>query len=107
GSYAACFHRVRRESLIVHALLYDNTAISQRLCEDLIDLISRRMHPEGHVSTKLFIQQRRAGLHGRFDVNSGWQWLVINLDQVTRIARDIAIMRDDNGNGIAKEAYLP
>src|SRR5258708_7362641 len=48
------------------------------------------MHAEGDVRPKLLVQQWRAGLHGLFNINSSWQWLIIDFDQVARIASRVA-----------------
>ena len=56
GDHAARFYRVGSESLVNHALLDHNAAISFGLLENFVDVVGRWCHAECNVGAELFIQ---------------------------------------------------
>src|SRR5579875_83787 len=64
------------------------------------------MHAESDICAKFFVQQWSIGLHGLLNIDCGRQWLIIDLDQVARVASRIAILRDHNGYGVAVETHF-
>src|SRR5579885_361861 len=103
---AACLHRGGGESLVDQARLRDDAAIGFGLLKDLINVVGWWMHAEGDVGAELLVQERRAWLHGFLYINNSGQRLIIDLDQIEGIARDIGSFRDHGGHRIAVEAHL-
>src|SRR5690348_14443087 len=60
----------------------------------------------GQVGSKLIIKHRGIRLHGLLNIDSRWQWLVIDLNQIEGIAGYIGVLSNNDGNRIAIEAYL-
>src|SRR6266498_6095428 len=59
-----------------------------------------------YVGTEFFVKQRRVRLHGLLYIDGGWQWLVLDIDQVERVACGVRIVRDHRGNGVSVESDL-
>src|SRR6185437_11534756 len=58
------------------------------------------------VRARLFVQQRSVGSDGEFGANYRMKRLVVDLDQVERILREISRGGDDGDNGLADVANL-
>src|SRR5215469_10897041 len=106
GHNAARLHCDRGKTLIHQALFDDDTTICQRLGKSPVYVISRRMYAKWDIGTKLLIEQSGAWLHGLFHINNGWQRLIIDFNQITRVACCIAVLRNHEGDGITVESYF-
>ena len=56
---------------------------------------------DAEVGAHVFVDQRRAGVQRAFEVNHGWQGLVVDLDQFEGVAGHVGVGRDYNGNRLA------
>src|SRR5215469_3720927 len=104
--HTTCLHSVRNKSLIDQALFDNYATIGLGLLENLVDLIRLRVYPQGNVGTELLIEQRGAFLHSFFDIGHRRQRLIIDLDQVARIASSVAVIRNYHRDRITIETYL-
>src|SRR5256714_4799382 len=106
GHHTACLHWRRNEALIDQASLHDDPPLGDGLREDLVYLISRWMLREGQIGAEFLIEHRCARLHRLLNINGRGEWLVVNIDQLESIVGYIGVLRDNDGNRIAKEAHL-
>src|SRR5215469_8776237 len=102
----ACLHCDGGKTLIHQALFDYYAAIRQRLSEDFVYLITRRMYAKWDIGTELLIEQGSARLHGFFHIDNSRQRLVIDFNQIACIASDITVFCDHEGDRITIESYF-
>ena len=60
----------------------------------------------GDVRIRVVVDERRAGLRCRHEIDRCWLGRVIHLDQVERVLGEVAALRDDQRHRLADEAHL-
>ena len=99
--HAARLDRHRRQPLVVEAVGNDPVGVLERGVDvaaagDGVGVGDVRIERTG-------VGQRRAGFHRLFGVGHGGQRIVVDVDRVDRIARDVRIGRDHDRHGVADE----
>ena len=96
---AARFHRGGNEAL-VNYLLFNGDFSTAKCSIGCVLVAAIPRHAD--VVRRVLVQLGCARLGGFFGINHHWQRLVINLDQVECVARNIAIFGHNHGNAIAR-----
>ena len=97
GDDAAGFHGGGDEALAGDALFDNDLGVAEGLCGVAAFLVEG----EGDVVGPFGMYGRGAGGEGLFGVGDGGKGLVIDLDEVGGVGRDVAIGGDDDGHGMA------
>ncbi len=88
-----------RQPLVDDALLDDAVG----LLEAPFHVAIRQRPREGHVGSEIGVRQRRSTGDGLFGISHRWQRLVVDLDQLGCVLRNVPIVRHDDGHGMADE----
>ena len=98
---ATRLHRVGNQPLLVEALLQDNLARRQRRRRVAIG----ELPVEGQIAWRLLVELRRPLGHRRLLRRDDGQRLVVHLDQVKRVLRDVGRIRDHRRHPVTGEAH--
>src|SRR5437588_8095908 len=98
GEHAARLHRDGREALVRDALLDNTVGGSERRS----DVAFARRQFIRDVVAEAFVYNC-AALRRLFGVNDRGQLIVVNRDEVGRVARNVCVRGDDRGDGVADE----
>ena len=97
GEDRARLHRHRRDPLIDHPLLDDDV----RRREGRRRVAMRVPPGESDIPRRFVVELRRVRRERGFRVHDGRERLVLHIDEIERVARDVAIHRDDNRHRLA------
>ena len=69
--------------------------------------VGRLVHllAEAEVAVEVGVQERRVVLERVERLKDGWQFLVLDLDQVERVLRDVLVVGGHGRDALAKEAH--
>ena len=113
--HAARFHRVRSEALVQHALRDHHVRLGEGRINSAVILglgglgIDARATPvalDGDIALKPLVQGGGVRFHRGLGVDDGGKLVVLDLDSVCSVARDVAILGYDDGHGLADVAHL-
>jgi len=99
GDDAAGFERTGDEALAGDALFDHDLGVA----ESLGSVAAFLVEGEGNVVGPFGMYGGGAGGEGLFGVGDGGQGLVIDLDEIGGVGRDVAVGGDDDGHGMSDE----